>query len=67
MVWTTCSRSSSFRHFVSWMMLEMAEAAVERDLGSELCRSLMTGRILASRRAASSGSVGGLTGLTMGS
>ena len=65
--WTTCSRRSSFRHLLSWMMLEMAAAAAERDLGSAFLRSARTGRFLDSRRAASSGSEGGLTCLAMGS
>ena len=49
------------------MMLEMAVAAADLDFGSALCRSARTGRTLDVRRAASSGSVGGLTGFEMGS
>lgn len=66
MVLTICSRRSSLRHLSSWMMLETAVAAAARDLGSELLRSLMTGRILDSLRAASSGSEGGLMVFAMG-
>lgn len=63
MMWTTCSLRSSLRHLSSWTMLLTAEAAVPLALGSELRRSLMTGRMRFSRRAMSSGSVGGLTAL----
>lgn len=66
-MWTICSRSSNFLHRVSVTIFAIAEAAAVRDLASGLWRSLSMGRIWLSRRAASSGSAGGLTGLAMGS
>jgi len=55
---TTCSRSKSFRHFLSSMMFVIALAAADRIFNSGLCKSLRTGRIRCSRIAASSGSEG---------
>jgi hypothetical protein len=63
---TICSRSNSFRHFVSSIILKIALAAADLVLGSVLCRSFKIGRIRCSRIAASSGSDGGLTGLPAG-
>lgn len=64
---TICSRSSSFRHFVSSIIFVIAFAAAERFFKSALWRSARTGKMLFSRMAASSGSAGGLIGFEVGS
>lgn len=63
---TTCSRKSSFLHFVSGAISWIAPAADILFLISGLLRSAMIGRMCFSRRAASSGSEGGLTVLDNG-
>jgi hypothetical protein len=64
---TICSRSSSFLHFESSIMLVIALAAADLLLISTLCKSARMGKMRFSRRAASSGSAGGLADLEVGS
>lgn len=63
---TMCSRNNSFLHFVSSIIFAIATAAEVRFFDSGLVKSLIMGRICFSRMAASSGSVGGLTGFAIG-